>query len=96
MSAFKQFDQDTAEPVSIGSKSAMHTQAQIIPALLSRDELKPYYGIPAGSINLYISKYGLPQPVKVGIRTLWRKQDLDLWVNGLQSASLGTNGVHSD
>lgn len=68
----------------------------ITPALLSRDELKPYYGVPAGSISLYITKYGLPQPVKVGNRTLWRKSDLDQWVASLEPAGLGINGVYSD
>ena len=84
MAAYQEIDQSTAAKVP----------SAVTPALLSRDELKPYYGIPAGSINLYMSKYGLPQPVKIGNRTLWRRQDLDLWVEKLPSAQLGTNGVH--
>jgi excisionase family DNA binding protein len=55
------------------------------PALLSEPQAAAYIGVSATTLRGMVERGDAPAPVRVGIRRLYRRIDLDAWVASLPS-----------
>lgn len=57
------------------------------PALMGVDEAARYLGISRSHMYEQAVQGSVPPPIKIGTRSLWRRSDLDRWVEEQQASN---------